>query len=155
MQPVGLALAEIAQHFFARTRGRKMQIRRLRAHGLDPDRTSWRGDEQEQMAPYQRPMIRECHEAYIVAKACLRDPEASLRGFRLANLWGGQALAAVAAPALVEQQRHAIVRKRATQAAAAANRRRGERTRDLVAKSGLVGDLSERHVRRISPKKKK
>lgn len=141
---------EELEHIVAET------ARALRARGLDPDLPSMgvRGDQQHLLLPYQQPLIRECCEAYGLAKACLRDPKASLLGFRLGQVWGGRALASVAGPALLAMQRAAIARKRATQAAAAANRRRGEKTRTRVAKTGKVGKLTHRHVRRIVPKKK-
>ena len=34
----------------------------LRLYGLDPDLRSVRGDQQHLLVPYQRPLIRECHE---------------------------------------------------------------------------------------------
>lgn len=127
--------------------------RALSARGLDPDLTSVRGDEQHQLVPYQQPLLRECHEAYLVAKACLRNPGASLRGHRLAQLWDGQGLASVAGPALVAQSRRVSQLKRNTKAAAKKRREIGEKTRKRVADTGRVGRLSERHIRRLIKKK--
>jgi hypothetical protein len=129
--------------------------RAMREHGLDPDVAfeRLRTGELAMVAPCG-PLISECCQAYMLAKACLLDPETSLRGFRLANVWSGQGLAAVAAPALLAQQRAASIQKRATKAAAAANKRRGEKTRERIAKTGKVGKLTDRHVRRLVSKKK-
>lgn len=77
----------------------------LRLHGLDPDLESVRGDQQHQL-------VQECYEAYHIARRCLDDSDAALQGYRLAQIWDGQALAAVAGPALLSQQREAITRSK-------------------------------------------
>lgn len=89
----------------------------MRAHGLDPDFSGARGDQQELLIPYQRPIIRECHEAYRLAGRCLDAAEASLHGYRLSLLWEGQALAAVSAPDVLAQSRLRSIRSQGRQLA--------------------------------------
>ncbi len=98
----------------------------LRAHGLDPDVTGFRGDQQERAKPYLVPVIREAYQAYRLAVDALRDPPAALTGYRLANLWGGEAIASIAAPLMLKEQRSDILRMRGRRSANAQRRTTAE-----------------------------
>lgn len=66
----------------------------------------------------------------------------------------GQAQLRSAAVLIAQHQKAKFQLRLGAPAASAANKRRGERTRALIANTGEVGKLSDRHVRRIAPKRK-
>jgi hypothetical protein len=115
--------------------------RALRAHGVDPDLTTVRGDQQHLLVPYQRPLIRECHEAYLLARACQLAPEHSLSGYLLGQVWDGQSLAAIGGQAIRSVALHRMMQAR--------GRRAANQARKDAADRALLEDYS-RWQRRVA-----